>query len=483
MLSLSVAVGESGGDFYNYLLMAKSFLEGGSIFIEKRLPIYALLLIPGHLIGHPLGYARVLGIILALLTLYLFYRLLIDLRLPKAVALTSLILLSWQPTFFLFSLRPLSHTLFNFEVVLCLLLFHKITRGFTSGSKITKSQIWKFVAFGLVLGVTAMTRHEGFLVAGVLMGCLSVLVLGSSLRPRGTSTLATAETLQVTSLPILTAVTLGLVVLPWFISNYQRFGNPFYSQYQTDAGLNVAVTPEKLLRNALQMRDIFLGMWGDLGFVSVREPWLMLTRVESFGEVVTVATILLMLVGLAAFVKRLGWLFLPIILVFITQAGFLSLVQPWPRHSQHLFFFPATLLALGTYQLLSIKLKRLVGLVVLLILLPVFSYLVKGDQTALADYIRGGGKTLPLLQAAKTLNAQYPSGQVLVSKKLEDSEFNDYSLITYYLGGRITTHLTDNPTYILDYSEWGLGIVANEKLVPRFNAMNGSYWARIYQIL
>jgi hypothetical protein len=120
---------------------------------------------------------------------------------------------------------------------------------------------------------------------------------------------------------------------------------------------------------------------------------------------------------------------------------------------------------------------------VLLILLPVFSYLVKGDQTALADYIRGGGKTLPLLQAAKTLNAQYPSGQVLVSKKLEDSEFNDYSLITYYLGGRITTHLTDNPTYILDYSEWGLGIVANEKLVPRFNAMNGSYWARIYQIL
>ena len=449
MVSAFVTMGESGGDFYNYLLMGKSLLAGGSIFIEKRLPVYALMLIPGHIASHPLGWARFLGIVLALLTLYFLYKLLIDLRLPKAAALTSLILLSWQPTFFLFSIRPLSHTLFDFEVIFSLFMFYKITRGLVSSEKFSKLQIVQFVAFSLVLGLTAMTRHEGFLVAGVLIGYLIVNVLWRIWCARQ---LIYVEPPHGAALPLLTVISFAFIVLPWFISNFQRFGNPFYTQYQTDAGLNVAYTSEKLLGNAFQMRDMFLGMWGNLGFVSVKQPWLMLTRAESFGEVVTVLTVILMLAGLVVFVRRLKWAAAPVILLFLTQFAFLTVVQPWSRHSQHILFVPAILLSLGLYSILSFKFKKVAGVLTIFFLLPVLIYLVRGDQAAVEGYINGGQKTLSLMRASETLQQKFPEGKVLVSEKFKTDWSDEFSLIDYYLGNRITYSLSDNPKYILDYN-------------------------------
>lgn len=507
-----VVTGESGGDFYNYLLIAKNVLAGGTPFIEKRLPVYALMLIPGHLMGHPLGYARFLGIILALLALYFLYRLLLDLRLPKIATLTSLILLSFQPTFFLFSIRPLSHTLLDFEVILSLYIFYKLLYRFSSAQK-----LW-FPAFGvlltvfsIVLGLAAMTRHEGFLLAGCLLPCLFIYLTFRAYK----------QHFDKTSIRFLITATFYLVapfvaiVLPWFISNYLRFGNAFYTQYQNDEGLNVARTFPELLVNLNYMRQIFLGLWGNLPTVSFRSqllpiivlvgwflggkkvsPWWLVLLIGALGlfllirltgvtpiVLMSLVTVVLMIYGLVVLSLQLRLKVVPMLLVFATQFVFITLVQPWSRHSQHIFFFLAVLLALGIYAAFKLWPRR--RLFSFLLIIPVVVFLAGADVKEVKDYQLGSQLSWPLVTSAKYLQATTTSGLVLVHEPSAEA--------SYYLGNRLTTDLEEalKAKYFIDYNDNYLVYLYNLdqiKVLASYetDCVREGYnicWAKVYEVL
>lgn len=510
-VSAFVVSGESGGDFYNYLLMGKSLLAGGSIFIEKRLPVYALLLIPGHLLGHPLGYARVLGIILAILTLYFFYRLLKDLRLPTVVIVTSLILLSFQPTFFLFSIRPLGHTLFDLEVILSLYLFVHLTTGFITAKKINYFQ---FGLFGLVLGIMSMTRHEGFLVSAVLLFCLLAFFIYQN-RQRGLLTILSSTT-KLLAIP--TALFI-VVVLPWFISNYQRFGNPFYTQYQTDTGLNVAYTHQILLENLNKMRQIFIGLWSSTSVLKTTteiipviiivawlafgvryfKKWIVLVVglillgvffevfkwQLSVGFLIAIFSVALTVIGLVYLTGKIRWLVAPLFLIFATQFVFLTLVQPWSRHSQHLFFIPVLLLSYGLYKLISTYLNKTIitAICCLLFVLPIIIYLVQTDIAVVRDYNTSGLKNQPLSLSLIDLQ-RYPAGEVLISTEFNDKFNNDLAMIDYYLKTRDIFTPTISTKYVLDYNDSSSSSkLLKDKLKPIIYYQNGDYWARVYEVI
>jgi|GEM_PF-2137620 len=461
LLSLPVILGESGGDFYNYLLMVKSFLTTGDIFIEKRLPVYALTLIPGHLIGHPLGWARGLGIIFSLLFLVILYKLLLDLRLSKTVALTSLILISWQPTFFLFSLRPLSHTLFCLEVILSIYLFYRIYYGLSVENlkKIKFSSFGTLSLFSLSLGVMSQTRHEGFLVSAVLLLSLLVFfVYRNFYGPKLAVNPFGFYSLIAIFLPFI------VIVLPWFISNYFRFGSIFYTQYQTDAGLNVAMGFGKLYGNLKSMISIFWSLWSD-------RPLLNLVT-SAFS-----------ILGAFILAKKLKWSVLPIFLIFMSQFAFLVLVQPWSRHSQHLFFLPAILLSLGLEFIIStlpiLNVKKLGFILQALFLLPIFVYLVKIDNKVVASYVQSGYATLPLVRAGEFLRTELPTERVLIAEEFKDQSSDNYSLVNYYLGDRTVYDTSDSPRYALEYKE-ELPPRQSFTLLKRFDVSGNS--AVIYEI-
>jgi len=515
-LSALVIKGESGGDFYNYLLMGKSLLSGGSIFIEKRLPVYALLLIPGHLIGQPLDYARILGIVLSLLTLYFLYRLILDLHLPEVTALTSLILLSLQPTFFIFSIRPLSHTLFDLEVILSLFLFYRLSHSVIFTDNVdSKTSRWQFVAFGLVLGLTAMTRHEGFLVAGVLIVSLVVFLLRRMTKGEQRSENGLLEII----IKPLTLLLLPFVVItvPWFISNYLRFGNFIYTEYETDAGLNIAKNIMQLQVNLNYMKQIFLGIWGDLPFFSIRKQllpialvimWLifgkkivpkrvvlisgifglaiagLLLNFTSYIQYFSIVTVVLMAVGFMLLIKTLKWEVSPLIIFFISQFSFLTVVQPWSRHSQHTFFLMAIFLSLGLCVLVKQYVKPTFW-VLGIILLPIFYILLQKDLSEINNYQIGGNLTWPLVRAASYLEKNNPDGLVLVSEKTAES--------SYYLGQRLTTDVNQIPQlkYFIDYNdnyliyyfpENNFTLLSEYKIECHRKGYNDC-WAKVYEVI
>ncbi|MCX6784059.1 MAG: hypothetical protein NT141_03240 [candidate division WWE3 bacterium] len=507
-VSAFVVSGESGGDFYNYLLMGKSLLAGGSIFIEKRLPIYALLLIPGHLVGHPLGYARVLGIVLAILTLYFFYRLLKDLRLPSIVVVTSLILLSFQPTFFLFSIRPLSHTLFDLEVIMSLYLFVHLTTGFVTTKKINYLLLG---LFGLVLGIMSMTRHEGFLVTAVFLVCLFIFFF-YQYRLRGLRTIA-STLFKVLTLP---ASIFILTVLPWFISNYQRFGNFLYTQYQTDNGLNVAYNLTSVLENLNKMRQIFIGIWSSSSILHLTTEiipiifilvWLtfgmrlvkksivlasglIILGVLAFvfrwplnlGFVVAVLSIGLTAIGLFSLTTKIKWQIAPIIIIFLTQFAFLTLVQPWSRHSQHLFFIPILLLSFGFYKLVSTYLTKATAVCCFIFVFPIIHYFFRTDVQVVKDYNTSGLKNQPLSQTLVDFQ-KYPDGEVLISTEFNDKFNNDLAMVEYYLGSRITYDWKVSTRFVLDYNDsTASSLLPKETLRPLVQEQTGDNWAQIYEV-
>ena len=405
----------SGGDFFNFLLITKELVNFSNPFIAKRLPFYPLLLVPGHILGHPIGWAKILGVFCSLGILVVLYLLGRQLKIKKEILYLTLVFAAFQPTLFIYSLRPLTHTLFTFEVLLSLYLFYRLFSFDRS-----RSSIRKFLLFGLVLGLMSMTRHEGFVVAAVLLICF-VLFLVARRHPeecgdegspnlfgsllafaRDSSpslTLGVRMTIRSISLVVLPLL---VIVTPYFVSNYLRFGNFLYSGYAADPGLNRVNNLQGLLVNFEKVKWIILNLWGSTGYFPIK--WVLIpsvlvllatcilrSRVWITFEQIVVAKRRLcsnarfcerseqvliglliywiiiyllgpfegalpllsfffacaMFLGGLKFIIDTRWQSVPFLLVLITQTILLLFIQPWARHLQHTFPFWALFLGIG----------------------------------------------------------------------------------------------------------------------------------------
>ena len=233
------------GDTFNYLALAQAITEGRDPFYEKRLPFYPLLLIPGHLgLMDPVLWGQLVSVFAGAATVVLVYLLGRGLRLTPLASLLAAAFLAVNAALGGVSLRALANAPYAAMVVLSAWLY-------------TRVQGWRSAALlGLALGATAMTRHEGFLVAGVLL----VGLLGGFRPTRG---------------QWLNLLAAGLVffvaVLPYGISTTVRYGVPFYSLYAQDEALNVVTGSEAMRRNGEELLRLIVGVGGEAPHLQGRD--------------------------------------------------------------------------------------------------------------------------------------------------------------------------------------------------------------------
>jgi len=518
----------SGGDFFNFLLITKELVNFSNPFIAKRLPFYPLLLIPGHLLGHPIGWAKILGVVAASGSLVVLYLLGRQLKIKKEVLYLALLFTSFQSTFFIYSLRPLTHTLFTFEVLLSLYLFYNVV-SFSSGdrlsNKIRADKI--FPLFGVVLGLMCMTRHEGFVAAAVLFGS-SIACYAS----RGRSKLR----YYISSLAVFL-----VIVAPYFVSNYLRFGNFLYSGYAADPGLNRVTGVAGLLVNFEKVKWIVLNLWGSTGYFPIK--WVLVPtvlvllafvilkrRFSRFQSVLWSLLLLLlslffilnpsfspfgfisflfacaMILGGLKFIIDTRWRGIPLLLILITQTILLLFIQPWARHLQHTFPFWALFLGIGLNWIFE-GLKGKVRWSAIAVLSGVILFnSFGGIKTGIASHQRGVLPAQPLFETVEFV------------KDLEGpiAFESNASWAQYYLGDKAAyfaqnleippvdrsferspeeqwVWIQENkPKYLVHYTLWdAFSLVETEKfgshfqLIKSFESVRGSenFTTEIYRVL
>lgn len=430
--------GISGGDFFNFLLITQKLVHFQNPFFAKRLPFYPLLLIPGHLLGHPIGWAKILGILGSLGTLVVFYLLGRQLKIKKEILYLALIFASFQPTLFIYSLRPLTHTLFTLEVLLALYLLYRSNKS--------------YMTYGIVLGLMSMTRHEGFVVAAVLF-CISAI--HCALRAR------TEVRYYITSF-----ATFSIVVAPYFISNYLRFGNPVYTGYMEDPGLNRVTDLQSFFANFEKVKWIILNLWGEIGYFPIKWAlipavlvllvWMMIREVrvcrviggigllafwaglyfwgpfEGLLQLLAFLFASLTILGGLKFILETKWRGVPFLLILGTQTILLLFIQPWARHLQHTFPFWALFLAVGLKWILEglRGIFRWLAIVVLSGIVLLNSYF--GIRQGIAEHNRGVLRTASLFDAIEY--CRNLDGKIGFE--------TDFSAFRYYFGDRGRYYLT-----------------------------------------
>jgi len=391
--------GISGGDIFDFLLITKKLVAFENPFISKRLPFYPLLLIPGHITGYPIIWGKILGIIFATSSLYVIYLLGRKLNINKWALYLAMLATSFQGYFFIFSLRPLTHTLFNFEVLLSVYLFYKLVSNSNNRTLRVKNsepeglRDYKLpILFGVTLGLMSMTRHEGFVVSAVL---LFLLFLFNIDWKNIKKTISYSFRVSLTAfLPFI------LIIAPFFISNLTRYGSLTYTEYYEDRGVNRVETVQSLKENFETTKWIILNLWGDVPIFPIKkilvpvfllllfglllrdhklnnkkmfgwaQPsyfywiivlsfyWIISQRVPFEGDLYAFGNFILaslMFTGIIKIFVDLKWESLPLLLVVISQTLLLMVIQPWPRHMQHTFPFYAIFLALGITWLINLK--------------------------------------------------------------------------------------------------------------------------------
>ncbi|MBI4021894.1 MAG: hypothetical protein HY372_00900 [Candidatus Andersenbacteria bacterium] len=208
--------GEVGGDAYYNLTLAHSLLHGRNVFKDdiQRVPGYPALLVPAFFIpGIPdFLWGRLINVAATLGTIGLLFPLARRLALRPAVAAVAAGLIIGNKDFFITSLRPLPYAVYTLEllasIVLCL----------------TVRKWWHYAAWGTLLGVTAMTRQEGF-IAGAMLALAHAGYLWRSRQHLALSWRVLWWRLALVAMPAV------LITTPYFVNNWLTFGNPFYSAY------------------------------------------------------------------------------------------------------------------------------------------------------------------------------------------------------------------------------------------------------------
>ena len=235
--------GVSGGDPYNYLLIAESLTKGENPFVSaKRLPGYPLLLTPAviwpSIDAH--FYMRTVSAIAASISVFVVFLLARQLRLAWPAQLFAASSLAWQADFFATSLRPEPYSLFGLLLLASLLLF------FTAKTR------RQWLLFGIVLGYAAMVRQEGFVLAAIL-GAAAIIREVYVLKTTGAS--PAYKKVAWMFLPAL------VFVLRFFISNTIQFGNPIYTPYFEGERLQIVDSFHAFKDASISTWSIITSMW------------------------------------------------------------------------------------------------------------------------------------------------------------------------------------------------------------------------------
>lgn len=143
------------GDSFRILRAAESLLHFSYPLDEKRLPLFSALLAPGLLFLEPVLWGRIYAILASLVNLSLT-AVLFKLIYPKAKQshlVLVMTLLAFNPIFFYWSLRIMAETTFAMFVLLAFVVCR--------GRFMNRPYV-----MGLILSLSALTRYEGFLLAG-----------------------------------------------------------------------------------------------------------------------------------------------------------------------------------------------------------------------------------------------------------------------------------------------------------------------------
>ncbi len=495
----------SGGDYFNFLLITKQLVQFKTPFIAKRLPFYPLLLVPGHLGGFPIVWGKFIGVASGLALLVIIYLLGRELKIKKRILYLALIFTSFQSTLFVYSLRPLSHTVFTLEVFTALLLFYRLL---IKGPTLPRVGPWcrLDLFLGLLLGAMSMTRHEGFLVAAVI--ALSWLVAAVFKYQRKHFKHFAVQLLLI-------AVPLFLIVMPYFVSNYLRFGNFIYSPYVEDQGLNTVTDPESLFVNLEKVKWLILNLWGETGYFAIKGvfvpavlmllAWVLVRNIKGSGVFGAMLVLLFwlylglrgpfegvlplvffffsgaMVVGAVKFVIDFKWLGAPALLVLITQTVLILFIQPWARHLQHTFPFWVLFLALGLDWLIinnsSGKFGKARFAILFFAAVAILSNNYQGIGAGAKSHELGARREKPLIQAAQY--SQTLDGFIAYGS---DSSYVQYYVADkgiYFASNLEIPPISDShklseeeqwawlldkkPKYVVTYSEWDVFSVIDKE--------------------
>ena len=216
-----------GGDVWNYLVLARYLGRLHYPLRQARLPLYPLLILLGWPFFDPVIWAKTIGILAAIGTLILVYKLGRTLRIPRKALHLAMIFLSVSPIAVENATRVLSDSLFTFMVLASLCSLYRVVDTNSS-----KAQL----LFGTSLGLACMTRYEGYPFALVSFASLAYL--------------SGFKRLRNALIPFL------VIISPWLVRNSVLTGNPFHAiswKLETEP---VATDLSSLWRNMMRTRDI-----------------------------------------------------------------------------------------------------------------------------------------------------------------------------------------------------------------------------------
>lgn len=226
MSLLQEVTGVPRGDPYNNAFIAQRLLTGGNPYEnEKRLPGYPLVMVLGTAAeGDPLRAGQVVNQLLLVCAAGAVYAVGRRVGLSPRGALFAALAFVFSREVFFVSFHPLSYTLLALQIPLVIL-----TVPWAHG------HIGRSLVLGSLLGWTAQTRHEGIVLAGIVLGALFVR---AALRRRFWAPWA-----------VCTVATL-LFLAPLPLHNLRAYGNPFYTAYYDLPATNPRHSLNELRQNA-----------------------------------------------------------------------------------------------------------------------------------------------------------------------------------------------------------------------------------------
>lgn len=226
MSLLQEVTGVPRGDPYNNAFIAQRLLTGGNPYEnEKRLPGYPLVMVLGTAVeGDPLRAGQAMNQLLLVCAAGAVYAVGRRIGLSPRGALFATLAFMFSREVFFVSFHPLSYTLLALQIPLVIL-----TVPWAHG------HIGRSLVLGSLLGWTAQTRHEGIVLAGIVLGALFIR---AALRKGFWTPWAVG------------AVTTLLFLAPLPLHNLRAYGNPFYTAYYDLPATNPRHSLNELRQNA-----------------------------------------------------------------------------------------------------------------------------------------------------------------------------------------------------------------------------------------
>ncbi|KKP48340.1 MAG: hypothetical protein UR39_C0001G0135 [Candidatus Woesebacteria bacterium GW2011_GWA1_33_30] len=325
LLLITSIQGTSGGDAFEFLLIAKRIISFENPFLDvKRLPFFPITLIPSYFLNiDGIMWGRIVNTIFAGLSLYYMYLIGDKFKISKFLNYLSLILFTFSSVYLFYSLRPLSSSLFT------LLFLSSIY--YTLESKKT-SILFAFTSLGLL----SMTRHEGFLISLIIF----LYYFWSTKRK---------DLIVKFSKPCLIYL---ILVLPFFLNNYIYHKNFLYLGYLDDGGgLYIPKNYENLASNLKIMSFAIYSTWGNIRIFKTNINLL---------NILFSSTVIFIALGLIDYLKKINKQKMLALILLISQLIIALWFQPSGRYIQHLTPFLSTLLLLGISKFSKVILPILI---------------------------------------------------------------------------------------------------------------------------